>query len=250
LLPSFLVWGGSRLLGLELSAPQRIVAAFHRGNGLTPGRRRPSVLRQTVGTPGEMLGLRTYLEATPATSVAKPGCSCWRISPYFGPAFVCALWSLPEVLRAAAAHRAGIALFLLTILAMMLNSESRFSTFGYPVLVARLCLAWRETSLPRGTVPAFLAAAFVLSKSWLPLGLLTPAATWNPMRLNAFPQQWMFANIGSWMGWSGYTLNLGLVALAASLAALVRRTRERRGTLSAAGGVTAGPASPLPGRDE
>jgi hypothetical protein len=188
-----------------------------------------AVFDHWYGVAGPSLGLKAYLLDSVATAVAKPGVFLLAHTVFFGPAMLMILISLPAVLRAAVSHSTGAALFLLTTLAMMLDAESRWLTFAFPTLVTFLCMAYREQPSRRAMVTDYLVCCLLLSKVYLPLGLIfrhmTPSE--NPME---FPLQWMFMNIGPYMGWGGYAFNLVLVLAAYRMLLRYRATLKANPT--------------------
>jgi hypothetical protein len=97
--------------------------------------------------------MHTQLVGFLATAVAKPAVFLLAHISLFGPAILLIL-----LVKAATSHSAGIALFTVAALAMILTSESRFLTFAYPILVTLLCLAFRDLTLQPAMVAGHLAA--------------------------------------------------------------------------------------------
>jgi hypothetical protein len=158
---------------------------------------------------------KTYIFATFAAGVVKPGIFLQSAVVFFGPSIILLLYHLPRVLAYCLSRSVGSALFLLLGLAMLINSESRVVTFAYPMIVVSLTATLQERGIRRSFLVVFVICSLLVSKVYLPLNQLGIAATLRKSAaLLEFPWQWVFMNYGPWTGWSGYVLNGALVAVA------------------------------------
>lgn len=156
-----------------------------------------------------------------SSSVAKPGIFILAMVAAFGPAFLLLIWRLPEIMNAAASQSLGCLLFLLTSVFLTLNTESRQAVFSYPLLIAFLCAALQDTKIDRKFVLFFLLVSLLLSEIYLPLNMLGMddisstkiIGDVNSGVLQEFPWQLVFMNIGNYMGWTGYLIHAGSVAI-------------------------------------
>jgi hypothetical protein len=169
-----------------------------------------------------IVDVKTFLIGSAVLSVAKPGVFLIAHLVVFGPAFFLLLWYLRPVVDAAARHSAGAALFLSAVLVLSLNPESRTMTFTYPLVMTFLCIAIQEFNISWRFVIAFLVCSLLLSRCYLSLNALGmeevgPGPLTDYGALLRFPWQWMFMNIGPWMGWVGYVANLAMVGLVAAV---------------------------------
>jgi hypothetical protein len=76
----------------------------------------------------------------------------------------------------------------------------------------------RDVHIDRRFALAFTTVSLLLSRFYLPLNALgMDAVGTGPLTdigaLLKFPWQWLLMNIGSHMSWTGYAVNLSLVAL-------------------------------------
>jgi hypothetical protein len=166
----------------------------------------------------QIVDLKSFFLGTAVVSVAKPGVFLIAHVTVFGPAFVLFLWYLRLVIDAAARHSAGAALFMMAVLALGFDSESRAMTFAYPLIVTFLCIALQQLAINRTFAAAFVVCSLLLSRCYLPLNALGMAAIGpGPLKdlgaLLLFPWQWVIMNIGPWMGWVGYVANLMMTGL-------------------------------------
>jgi hypothetical protein len=191
-----------------------------------------AALFHLFGTDQSVLEFRTFLLGTFATSVAKPGVFVLAHVVSFGPALLLLVAYFRHVMKAAADHSTGAALFLIFMLALMVNSESRFAAFGYPLMIVFFCQALSERGLdnPRFAV-AFVISSLLISRLYLPLNAMGMKDIGPDISdigvLLKFPWQVFLMTIGPYMAWPGYFINLALTLLpAVALFAYARRSKS------------------------
>jgi hypothetical protein len=205
-----------------------------------------SVMSERFGNGEALVELSTFVSALFATPVAKPALFFIAMTAALGPGFILLLWHLPRVMNAAASHSLGAVVLMIVTMGLAMNTESRHLIFLYPLLIALLCAALQETGIERSFTIVFLACSFLISKAYLPLnalGMGTISSTemvTDPAVLLQFPWQWLVMNIGIYMGWISYAVNVALTIGVAVVLFVARR----RGVVAA---TTAGLAS---GMDE
>jgi hypothetical protein len=177
------------------------------------------------------MDLTTFVPALFATAVAKPAIFILAMVTSLGPGFLLVLWHLPRIMAVAAAHSYGALLIVLMTLVLALDTESRQLIFWYPLLMVFLCVALRdEAGYDRRFALVFMGGSLLLAKFYLPLNALGMETVdhggiitdWTV--LLQFPWQWLFMNLGTYMGWIGYAVNLAL-ASGSAFAFLALRAR-------------------------
>jgi len=164
----------------------------------------------------------TFILGSLATAVAKPGVFLVAHVAALGPGVILLLVYLRRVCNAAADASAGWALFLGATLVLALNSESRKLAFVYPFVVMVLCRALRDVDIRPRFAVCFVICSIVISRCYLPLNALgmqtiEPGIMTDFTQLLRFPWQWFFMNVGHYMGWAGYAINLALALAAAAV---------------------------------
>jgi hypothetical protein len=167
-----------------------------------------------------IFNLRTFVFGSFESAVAKPGAFIVAHIASFGPSFILLVFSLPNVMRAAASYSIGAIFFVLGSLTLAICSETRILAFGYPFLVTFLCMALQEVAPSRRFAVTFLICSLVLSRVYLPLNALgiqsiPPAPITDVSQLLEFPWQWFFMNVGPYTAWPGYCVNVVLAGSAA-----------------------------------
>jgi hypothetical protein len=190
-----------------------------------------------------ILDFTTFVSGLFVTPVAKPAIFTVAIVTSLGPGFLLVLWHLPRIMAVAAAHSYGAYLNILITLVLALDTESRQLIFSYPLLVVFLCAALRgEAGYDRRFALVFMGASLLMSKFYLPLNSLGmemvdccgPLTDLNV--LLQFPWQWLFMNVGPYMGWIGYAVNSAMaIAVACGLLALQARSAAGMSAASRAG---------------
>jgi hypothetical protein len=188
-----------------------------------------SVMAERFGNGETVVDLATFVTALFATPVAKPALFVIAMVVAFGPGFLVLLWHLPRVMNAAASHSLGALLLVIVTMALAMYTESRDIVFLYPLLIAFLCAALREARLERRFAIVFLVCSLLVSKFYLPLnalgiGRLGPGPLTDMGDLLQFPWQWLVMNIGTYMGWIGYAVNVALT-IGVAVVLLVARPR-------------------------
>jgi hypothetical protein len=167
--------------------------------------------------PTPELGVLVLLKTSAVLAIAKPAVFLVAHIMFFGPAVAALLYLLRETIKSSCGHSAGAVAVTFFVLSMLINSETRIATFGFPVLVGLLCLAAKDAQLSWHQVGWYAVASVIGSKSYLPLNALGYKAAPNEEALFHFPYQWEFMNIGPWIGWAGYWADLGLLLIMASM---------------------------------
>lgn len=163
-----------------------------------------------------------------ALSIVKPGLFLLSAIVYWGPSILVALVLLRPLLNAAAEISVGTVIFVLLFFVMMTDSESRHLTFQYPLVIVLLCLALRDRGLSWPEASAIFVSSLIISKAWLPIGmLLERGGARVSEEYFAFPWQWLFMNLGPWMHWPGYFMNIALLVVAAIAGWLTYRATSR-----------------------
>jgi hypothetical protein len=174
-----------------------------------------SIMAKLFASDVAILDTKRYLLGSFVVAVAKPAVFLIAHVVSFGPSFILFLCNPRRIFDAAALHSAGAALFLIAMMAMSINSESRVLAFAYPLLVTFLCITVQRVGVTRGFVWVFLACSLLLSRCYLPLNALGMSGLpRGPMTdvsvLLQFPSQWFFMMIGPYMNWISYGINLCL----------------------------------------
>jgi hypothetical protein len=180
-----------------------------------------------------IFSLRTFLFGSFESAVAKPGVFIVAHVASFGPSFVLLLFFLPQVMKVAASYSVGAVFFVLGSLTLGICAETRILAFAYPLLVTFLCQALQGFAPTRRFTVIFLICSLVLSRLYLPLnelgmrsvptGILTDVS-----QLTEFPWQWFFMNVGPYMQWPGYFLNLALSGTVAVVLITQQLTLRRK----------------------
>jgi hypothetical protein len=174
-----------------------------------------SVMLTHFGDKAVVMDLKSFVFGCFATAVSKPAAFFIAHVVSFGPSFLLLLWRLPGVLRVAASHSVGAALFLVVNLAMAMNAESRILAFAYPLMITFLCAELSRITVGRRFVLAFLIVSLLLSRFYLPLNEMgiTAIKPGDFGALLTYPWQWFYMNIGGHMSWSGYSICAGMTIL-------------------------------------
>jgi hypothetical protein len=197
-----------------------------------------SVMSERFGNGQTLVDLSTFVTALFTSPVAKPALFFFAVIAAFGPGFILLLWHLPRVMSAAASHSFGAVALVIVTMALAMNTESRQIIFSYPLLIAFLCHALQEVGLKRRFTFVFLACSFLVSKVYLPLNAVGMGAISNsemvtdPNVLLEFPWQWLVMNIGIYMGWIGYAVNVALT-VGVAVVLFVARPRDAVAATSA-----------------
>lgn len=181
-------------------------------------------IRSYFGSPSAM-GMERLFSGTLVTAVTKPLIFLIAHVAYFGPIVILLLLFLKDVCQQSTSRSYGLFLFLLATMAMALNSESRMLILNYPFIVFGVCSALGDVHLSWRALLMFCGTSWLVSKVYVPLNL-------HPLQGNLldFPYQFLFMNIGPWMGWTGYCINAAIFLLALIAMLLFHRMIVEEGT--------------------
>jgi hypothetical protein len=158
---------------------------------------------------GSEMPMDMIIKLTCWTSVTMPLQFLVAHVLYFGPIVLLLVASWPNVQARVAKAGFGLVLTLGLTLALSLNSESRYLSNLWPMLVPFLAQDW-DGRLSPGQLGLFVSASLLFSKVWLLIG--APA---DP--LGEYPAQLYFMNQGPWMSGFSYAVQGGALLALASL---------------------------------
>jgi hypothetical protein len=188
------------------------------------------VLAAMFGEKAPVLTARRYIGDVILLGSSRPMLFAVSAIVYFGPLLLLLLHPAVRA-RFFAGIRAlgpGWCLFILGVVGLSLNSESRHSIFGYPAVVILLAAAASQAGISARVTWCIAVLAVALSKLWLRINLepqnmvdtTVPATAWNYRRY--------FMNHGPWMSNEAYVLHVVVVAIAAVAVWAALRTRTSR----------------------
>jgi len=168
-----------------------------------------SLLAARLSTaPGNEMPAETAVRLTCWMSVMAPAQFLVAHAIYFGPVFLLLLGSWRQVQARVAEAGLGMVLALGLAVMLSINSESRYLSNLWPMMVPFVAKEW-DGRLTSRQLTGLVMAALLFSKVWLIIG-----APSSP--IPEYPSQLYFMNQGPWMSAQSYVVQ-GVAVLALAL---------------------------------
>jgi hypothetical protein len=174
-------------------------------------------------------GLKSFLELTCLTGIAKPGVFLVAHAVYFGPIVLLGIANWPTVADAARQMPPRGVLGLSLTLTLGVTSESRHLIAFAPLFVTVVVAALeRQRAWKWPLVVAFTLASILGSKCWLP----PPYGPFSGA-FAEFPDQYYFMNQGPWMSAWSYAVQGAAALVVGVLLVMAQRRSVGRAMLKA-----------------
>ncbi len=142
-------------------------------------------------------------------AIAKPGLFLIAHLAFLGPVVVLILLLGKDLLEQSQQESLGLTIFLIATAALALNSQTRQIDFNYPFVVYALCLALNNKTFSKKSLFVYLFVAIIISKVYYLINVAPLTGS-----VLDFPLQRLMMNSGTYMGWTGYFVNMSLFIFA------------------------------------
>jgi hypothetical protein len=168
------------------------------------------------------LNARKYVLNVILDSLTQPAQFLIAHISFLGPIVLFVIILFPLFRKELAKQGTGFIAVLIALLLLMLNSESRQCSLCLPFLLMPVAASLNKSKHSATQLAAAAGAAFLISKIWLPVNVGSPASLKDPQRLN----QRFFLNMGPWMIWQAYLIQLVVYAATGVLLFILFRKRR------------------------